>query len=37
MFAAMGRAVGPTSIAFVSALSIDNGIAASYGLTKMVP
>jgi urease alpha subunit len=36
MFASLGRAVGPTSIAFVSALCASRGVAAGYGLTKTV-
>ena len=36
MFAGMGRANGPTSIAFVSAACAQSGTAASYGLTKRI-
>ena len=36
MFGALGKAVGPTSIAFVSSLCIESGTAASYGLSKRV-
>src|SRR5689334_1045220 len=34
MFAALGRAVGGASIAFVSRASMEAGVAARYGLTK---
>ncbi|MEO7190305.1 MAG: urease subunit alpha [Vicinamibacterales bacterium] len=34
MFGAYGRATGATSIAFVSALALDSGTVARYGLTK---
>ena len=34
MFGAHGRAAGAISLAFVSRLSLDEGIAAGYGLTK---
>lgn len=34
MFGAFGRATGATSLAFVSQLSLDKGIAAGYGLSK---
>jgi urease subunit alpha len=34
MFGAYGRATGNTSLAFVSQLSLTDGIAQSYGLTK---
>jgi urease subunit alpha len=34
MFGAFGRAAGPISIAFVSRLCQDRGVAAAYGLTK---
>lgn len=34
MFAALGKAVGPTSLAFVSQLALDSGVAAGYGLGK---
>ena len=34
MFGAYGRAVGGTSLAFVSQLSLDRGAVAGYGLTK---
>jgi urease subunit alpha len=36
MFGSMGRAVGPTSIAFVSQASVSKGIAGGYGLKKRV-
>jgi urease subunit alpha len=36
MFGAFGRAVGGTSIAFVSQLAKQRGVARSYGLTKRV-
>ena len=36
MFGAYGRAVGATSLAFVSRLSLDAGVAPGYGLTKRV-
>lgn len=36
MFAAKGKAVGSTSVAFVSQLSMENGATASYGLSKQV-
>jgi urease subunit alpha len=36
MFGAFGRAVGGTSIAFVSQLAKQKGVARSYGLTKRV-
>jgi len=36
MFGAFGHASGPISIAFVSQLCRDKGIAASYGLTKRI-
>ncbi|MBV9051480.1 MAG: urease subunit alpha [Hyphomicrobiales bacterium] len=34
MFAAIGKAVGPTSVLFVSEASIAEGVVASYGLGK---
>ena len=34
MFAAFGRAIGATSLAFVSQLSLERGHVANYGLTK---
>ena len=34
MFGAFGRATGSTSLAFVSQLSLDRGVAARYGLSK---
>jgi len=34
MFAAMGRAIGPTSIAFVSAAAMESNTAPAYGLNK---
>ena len=34
MFGALGKAVAGTSLAFVSQISVDNGVAASYGLGK---
>ena len=34
MFGAFGRAAGATALAFVSKLSIDKGVAQSYGLQK---
>jgi urease subunit alpha len=38
MFGAYGRATGGTSLAFVSQLSVDEGVAARYGLVKrLVP
>ena len=36
MFGAFGRAVGTSSVAFVSALSVDEGVAGSYGLAKRI-
>jgi urease subunit alpha len=36
MFAAFGRAPGPVSIAFVSQLCRDKGVAAAYGLSKRI-
>lgn len=36
MFGAMGRANGPTSIAFVSASCYEKKIAHQYGLTKRI-
>jgi urease subunit alpha len=36
MFGAFGRASGPISIAFVSQLCRDQGVAASYGLSKRI-
>ncbi len=36
MYAAMGRAVGPTSIAFVSRGCVEAGIADGYGLHKRI-
>ena len=36
MFASLGRAPGRASIAFVSAASIESGVAASYRLAKRV-
>ncbi|HUD49415.1 MAG TPA: urease subunit alpha [Candidatus Baltobacteraceae bacterium] len=36
MFGAFGRAPGPISIAFVSQLCRDKGVAASYGLSKQI-
>jgi len=36
MFGAFGRAVGPTSVAFVSQAAVDSGKAASYGLQKSI-
>lgn len=36
MFGAFGRASGPISIAFVSQLCRDKGVAASYGLSKRI-
>jgi urease subunit alpha len=36
MFGAYGRATGSTSLAFVSQLSVDRGIAGAYGLGKRV-
>mmetsp|Transcript_7846 Transcript_7846/g.11880 ORF Transcript_7846/g.11880 Transcript_7846/m.11880 type:complete len:400 (+) Transcript_7846:3-1202(+) len=36
MWGAKGKAVGATSIAFVSKACLDKGIAASYGLSKQV-
>jgi urease alpha subunit len=36
MFGAYGRAAGRTSIAFVSALALEAGVGAGYGLTKRV-
>ena len=36
MFGSIGAAIGPTSIAFVSQLSVDNGVAATYGLKKRI-
>ena len=36
MFGSFGRATGPTSIAFVSQLSVDEGEVASYGLEKTI-
>lgn len=36
MFGAMGRAAGPASIAFVSALCKSSGVAAGYGLGKRI-
>jgi len=36
MFGAMGRAVGGTSIAFVSARCASEGVAAGYGLNKRI-
>jgi urease subunit alpha len=36
MFGAFGRAPGPISIAFVSQLCRDKGVAASYGLSKRI-
>jgi len=36
MFGAYGRAVGPTSIAFVSQLCQSQGVAEGYGLTKRI-
>jgi urease subunit alpha len=34
MFGAYGRAIGGTSLAFVSGLSLESGAVARYGLTK---
>jgi urease len=34
MFGALGKAVGPTSVAFVSQAAVDAGIKAKYGLEK---
>ena len=34
MFGAFGTAAGPTSLAFVSTLSLEKGVAESYGLRK---
>jgi urease subunit alpha len=34
MFGAFGRAVGATSLAFVSQAALDRGVAQAYGLTK---
>jgi urease alpha subunit len=36
MFGAKGKAVGTGSIAFVSGLSVANGMASSYGLAKQI-
>ncbi|EQC29264.1 urease [Saprolegnia diclina VS20] len=36
MFGALGKAVGPTSIAFVSRASVDKGVVAKYGLSKHI-
>jgi urease subunit alpha len=36
MFGAFGRASGPISIAFVSQICKDQGVAASYGLSKRI-
>ncbi|MBA3686830.1 MAG: urease subunit alpha [Planctomycetes bacterium] len=36
MFAAMGKAVGATSLAFVSQLCAARGVAAGYGLSKRI-
>jgi hypothetical protein len=36
MFGAFGAAAGPISLAFVSTLSLEQGVAASYGLSKIL-
>src|ERR1700755_3512026 len=36
MFGAFGRASGPISIAFVSQICQDRGVAAAYGLSKRI-
>ena len=36
MFGALGKAVGQTSVAFVSAAAVANGIKDKYGLSKAV-
>ncbi len=36
MFAALGRAVGGTSLAFVSQASLDRGTVSNYGLSKRI-
>jgi urease subunit alpha len=36
MFGSFGRAVGPTSLALVSAASVDRGVVQQYGLTKRI-
>jgi urease subunit alpha len=36
MFAAFGNAMGPTSIAFVSRLCAEHGVASGYGLAKRI-
>ena len=36
MFGGLGKAVGPTSIAFVSQLAVQKGVVAKYGFEKRV-
>jgi urease subunit alpha len=36
MFGSFGKAVGPTSVAFVSQASIEEGVAETYGLEKSI-
>ncbi|OQR89817.1 urease [Achlya hypogyna] len=36
MFGSLGKAVGPTSIAFVSRASVAKGVVAAYGLSKRI-